>query len=272
MTLEQLIRQATKKLNTTTPRLDAQVLLQHVLGLDKTQLFLKANETVSSEDQKVFEDLIEQRAKGVPVAYLVGQQDFWSLTLKVNASVLVPRADTELVVEKALEWPKQACTMIDLGTGSGAIACALALEKPHWQVCATDLSTNALAVAKANAMTHELGVLFHRGHWLQAVQSSSMDMIVSNPPYIENNDPHLSELVHEPLEALVADHQGLSDIQQICEQAYGCLKPEGWLLVEHGFEQGEPVRDIFRKAGFVEVETFLDLAGLERVTKGVRGS
>lgn len=246
-------------------RADADILLAHVLGCSRTQLLLKPAPT--AEQRKRYEALLERRAAGEPVAYLTGEKEFWSLPLKVSADVLVPRPDTELLVEWALTLA--ARSILDIGTGSGAIALALAKELPASKIAAIDISAAALRVAQENARVLNLGsVEFLQGSYLDPVAQRRFDLIVSNPPYVAENDPHLPALRHEPLQALVSGPDGLDAIRAIAQQAPAHLEPGGWLLLEHGAEQGAAVRDILRAAGFSQVETRRDLAGLERATGG----
>jgi release factor glutamine methyltransferase len=204
------------------------------------------------------------------MAYLRGDQEFFGLQLQVDARVLVPRPDTETLVNWALEKvdPANGVRVLDLGTGSGAIALAIASQRQLSTVCATDASEDALAMARSNAQRLGLPVQFHAGSWLDAVPGHTFDVIVTNPPYIAEHDPHLAALTHEPLSALVAGADGLSDIRTIVADAPKALLPGGWLLIEHGFDQAAKVRSLLQAAGFVQVSSRTDLAAIERCSGG----
>lgn len=255
-----------------SPDLDAQLLLAHVLGVAATWLYANPQTTVTVADGARFRQLLERRAAGEPVAYLVGECGFWTLDLAVTPAVLIPRPDTETLVQAALDTlPDTAISLVDLGTGSGAIALALASERRHWRISATDASLQALECARANAERLNLArVQFHHGNWFEPLAGMRFDAIVSNPPYVADDDPHLRapELTHEPMTALVADNNGLADLAHIAAHAPRHLRPDGWLMLEHGFEQGPAVRALLLAAGFQNVETLLDLAGRARVTRG----
>ncbi len=253
--------------------LDAEILLAHAIDKNRTWLKTWPEHILSEKQLSHYQDLISRRSKGEPTAYLVGEKEFWSLTFKVTRDTLIPRPETEVLVEQALQRiPENGDFKVaDLGTGSGAIALAIASERPQATVWALDMSEPALNVAQANAENNKIdNVVFEQGSWLSNWQHGQLDMIVSNPPYVAPNDPHLADLVYEPVTALVAEDKGLSDIRQITQQATEHLKPGGYLLFEHGYDQGEAVREILRKAGFTEVETVKDYAGQDRVTLGKR--
>lgn len=253
-------------------RIDAQLLLLHALARpDAGRAWLLAHDT-DTMDAVVhgqFIALCQRRVAGEPVAYLTGRKEFYGLPLQVDARVLDPRPDTETLVDWALEViaPLPAPQVVDLGTGSGAIALALQSQRPTAQVMAVDASTDALAVARANADRLGLHVRFAQGNWLTEVHGR-FDAIVSNPPYIASADPHLAALTHEPLQALASGADGLDDIRTIVAQAPGCLAPGGWLLLEHGHDQAQAVRDLLQRAGFSTVASRRDLAGIERCTGG----
>lgn len=254
-----------------SPFLDAEVLLAHCLGHSRAWLLGNGREPVSEKVRARFDALVAKRIAGQPVAYLVGQKEFWSIQLKVSPSVLIPRPETELLVERVcVHLQSQAGPVLDLGTGSGAIALAIAGEFPQCRVTGTDSSAEALAVAKENAATHSLSNLqWVQSHWFDGLGSRDYQLIASNPPYIAPGDPHLQgEVRYEPVDALVAARCGLADLEEIITGAPSYLQPGGWLLVEHGFEQGEAVRELFAGAGFDEIETHHDLAGLPRLTEG----
>ena len=259
---------------TLTPsgRADAELLLLHALGKSRSWLFAHGDDSMPADAALMFDQAVAQRLQGVPVAYITGRQGFWSLDLEVTPDTLIPRPETELLVEAALACaPGDApWRIVDLGTGSGAIALALARERPHAHVVAVDASAAALDVARRNARIHDLGMSFVHGHWLDAVAGERFDLIVSNPPYIQAGDPHLAALSHEPSTALVAGPDGLDDIRQIVSGSPDALLPGGWLLLEHGWDQGQAVRALFAE-GWQQVETLRDLEGRERVTRARYG-
>lgn len=274
-TIAALLQWARAELNAVsdTPTLDAEILLAHVLRVGRSYLLAFAERELTAEEADVFENLIAQRKQHLPIAYLTGHREFWSLDLVVTPDTLIPRPETELLVEKILEKIRgDNKTIADLGTGSGAIALALAHEKPNWKIYATDASERALDVARLNATKLQLSnIIFQQGIWCAALPSIKFDAIVSNPPYIASDDPHLQQgsLRHEPQSALVADEQGLSDIRQIISSATQYLLPGGMLFLEHGAEQGALVRSIFSNFAYTSIESDHDLAGLERVTHAV---
>lgn len=256
-------------------RLDAQLLLLHALGKpDTDRAWLLAHDTGALTDEvaQLFERLGQRRAQGEPLAYLVGSQEFFGLKLQVDSRVLVPRPDTETLVEWALEQLAEAelpasAQVLDLGTGSGAIALALKKNRPALDVTAVDASSGALAVADANAKAHQLSVCFTQGNWFENV-SGHFHLIVSNPPYVANADEHLAALRHEPLQALTAGEDGLNDLHKIIAQAPGHLHPRGWLLLEHGHDQAPAVCNLLVQRGFTEVQSRNDLAGIARCSGG----
>ena len=253
-------------------RIDAQLLLLHALARpDAGRAWLLAHDTDALEanvhDQ--FIAMCQRRAAGEPVAYLTGHKEFYGLALQVDARVLDPRPDTETLVDWALEVlaPLPSPRVVDLGTGSGAIALALQHQRPTVEVLAVDASADALAVAQANALRLGLAVQFLHTSWLTGVDGL-FDAIVSNPPYIASADPHLAALTHEPLQALASGTDGLEDIRTIVAQAPGHLKPGGWLLLEHGYDQAEAVQALLLAQGFARVRSRNDLAGIARCTGG----
>jgi release factor glutamine methyltransferase len=255
-----------------TPKLDAEVLLCELLNCNRAALLIRAEEALSAETALRYAGLLERRRLGEPVAYLTGRREFWSLDLQVSPAVLIPRPDTELLVEWALQWLKTIATpaLADLGTGSGAIALAIAHERPDARVIATDQSAEALAQARHNARRLDLErVEFRFGDWLAPLADERFDLIASNPPYVAEGDPHLAALRYEPRRALTAGTDGLDDLRRIAAAARAHLKPGGALLLEHGAEQGSAVRAILRQLGYSAVETRRDLNDHERATLGV---
>ena len=252
-------------------RLDAQLLLANLLGCDRAWLISHDDATLTADQTSQLAQQVAQRAAGLPLAYLVGVKEFHGLTLRVTADTLVPRPETELLVDWALERLSAlpgTPRVVDLGTGSGAIALAIKHRHPAADVQAVDLSTAALAVAEANAQRLGLEVKFHQGEWWQPLVGERFALIVSNPPYIAGADPHLPALRHEPLTALTPGGDGLSALQAIIQGAPGHLQPGGWLLLEHGFDQAPPVASALRARGFVELALRHDLAGQPRASGG----
>ncbi|HWX65398.1 MAG TPA: peptide chain release factor N(5)-glutamine methyltransferase [Rhodanobacter sp.] len=256
-------------------RVDAELLLLHVLKQPRSWLFTHADDVLDMDVRTVYMKLLDRRAAGEPVAYITGQRGFWSLDLEVTPATLIPRPETELLVELALQHVAldTACRVADLGTGSGAIALAIAHERPSAQVVATDASADALAVAQRNAQRHAIGnVTFLYGDWLMPLAGQHFDLIVSNPPYIEATDPHLAQgdLRFEPASALASGADGLDDIRRIVHDARVHLHPGGWLLFEHGWNQGNASRALLHEAGYVEVFTAQDLEQRDRISGGRR--
>ncbi|MGH8316439.1 MAG: peptide chain release factor N(5)-glutamine methyltransferase [Steroidobacteraceae bacterium] len=255
-----------------TPELDAELLLAHAMGSGRVRLHSHPEEIPPAGAAGRFIDLIERRAAGEPLAYLLGRKDFWTLELNVSPAVLVPRPETELLVERALALHAgEHARVADLGTGSGAIALALASARPHWQVTATDLSAEALAVARANAVRLGLTrVQCIEGDWLSCLIGCSFDLLLSNPPYVAAGDPALEqpELRREPRLALIAAEEGLAALRTIIRTAPDRLEPGGWLLLEHGATQAAAVAGELVARGFAQVRSHRDLAGHERMTEG----
>lgn len=274
LTIREAIREASLALaNLTdgTPGLESELLLMEVTGWPRTHLRAWLEQVLSPLTLAAFRALVARRRAGEPIAYIRGRQPFWTLELRVTPDTLIPRPETELLVEIALAQPDgdKPRRVADLGTGSGAIAAALATERPHWSIIATERSAEALAVARINFQ--ELGVsncLPLQGSWLAPLGTSSLDLIVSNPPYVAAGDPHLTrgDLRFEPRSALASGHLGLDAITAIASEAKRCLCPGGLIAVEHGFDQGPVVRRLFADAGLRGPETRRDLSGQERVT------
>ena len=272
--LSQLLSAATEKLMPSdSARLDAEVLLAHTLGKQRSYLYSHPEHSVDETILARYLSLIEKRQQGMPIAYLTGQKEFWSLSLTVNDTTLIPRPETELVVEQTLKKiPASASlTIADLGTGSGAIALAIASERLHCQIIASDRKYSSSLLAKQNAEQLDLkNIDFICTDWSHAFKANSLDIIVSNPPYIAENDPHLSsgDVRFEPLHALTAGSDGLNDIKQIIKQSAAILKSEGWLILEHGYDQQAAVQKLFQENGYTDIETCHDLAGNPRVSLG----
>ncbi|UXA52140.1 peptide chain release factor N(5)-glutamine methyltransferase [Xanthomonas prunicola] len=266
---DQVLRRAAERIE----RCDAEALLLHALGRDRAWLFMHGRDAVPPSVAQAFEALVQRREAGEPVAYLTGSRGFWTLDLAVSPATLIPRADTELLVELALERldTSPGRRAADLGTGSGAIALAIASERPQSQLIATDASAAALGMARRNADRHSLpNVDFRLGNWFAPLAGEAFDLIASNPPYIAAHDPHLQQgdLRYEPGSALASGSDGLDDIRLIVADAPVHLLPGGWLLLEHGWDQGAAVRALLAAAGFDTVATYQDLEQRDRVTLG----
>ena len=265
--LDKLLAQAGDRIEAA----EARLLLAHALGKPPAWLYAHADEVADAALVQRFDALVAARAAGQPVAYLVGKRSFWTLDLAVTPATLIPRPETELLVELALaRLPVGPIARVaDLGTGSGAIALALARERPGLTVIATDASAAALAVARGNAQANALGnVEFREGSWFEPLAGERFNLIASNPPYIAEGDPHLASLQHEPDLALTSGVDGLEAIREIVVAAPSHLQPGGWLLLEHGWDQGNAVRALMQSADFVEVSTACDLEDRDRVTLG----
>jgi len=283
---QELLAEATQRLTTTSEsaRADAEILLAHCLQKSRTYLYTWSDKAVDSSSEAIFRQLLAERLRGVPIAHLTGQRDFWTLTLKVTPDTLIPRPETELLVETTLSLlpsplegeglgvrGKQRVSALDLGTGTGAIALSLAHERPDAQFTACDFSTAALAVATENAHNNAIhNVQFIRSNWFSALPPQRFDVIVSNPPYIETHDPHLTQgdVRFEPLSALTSGQDGLDDIRHIITTAPHWLVTGGWLLLEHGYNQGQAVTTLLHNAGFQQVRCLPDLGGNDRVSLG----
>jgi len=255
-----------------SPRLDAELLLATILGLSRAALIARGEEPVDSNAERAYAELIARRAGGVPVAYLTGSREFWSLPLKVSPAVLVPRPETELLVEHALALlPRdEVCSVLDLGTGSGAIALSLAHERPRWSVTGVDVSAAALEIAARNAKDLALArVQWRLGHWFDPLPDERFHLIVANPPYIAAADPALKALGAEPAAALIAGPTGLEALRAIIAQAPRHLYARGWLALEHGIAQAQDVAQELQQHGFDSIRTYSAFSGRPRVTLGV---
>ena len=247
--------------------------MEHVTGFSHADSITKVDTILTDAQYSLFTELVDMRQSGAPVAYIVGKREFWSMDFLVTPDTLIPRPDTETIVEQALKHipDEESVTIADLGTGSGAIALAIAYERPNARVIASDASSLAIEVARVNEERLGLGnVELRTGHWLKALEGAICDVIVSNPPYVPANDPHLEEgdVRYEPVSALISGEDGLDAIREIIKESLTHLKPGGWLLLEHGYDQGESVRELMSSAGYSEVTTIDDLSGTERVTTG----
>ena len=268
MKIKTLLNQMQQQLQplSASPCLDAQLLLMKVLHVSRAHLYAYDDQVVTGEQQQQIEVLLQQRCAGMPMAYLLGAQEFYSLDLKVNSHVLIPRPETECLLDWVLDqtWP-DTMRAIDLGTGSGAIAIALAKAKPQWQLIATDQSEQALAVARHNAEQHQLrNLAFFKSDWFHSIEAQPFNLVISNPPYIQANDAHLRDLQFEPQSALVAADEGMADLVKIIKQATSYLVDGGWIVVEHGYDQADRVCQCAEKAGYQAVVSNPDLSGVPR--------
>lgn len=270
--IDQLLAQAAQ-IDSATAQLDAELLLAFVLEKPRSYLYTWPEKIVTVAQATTFMALLERRLRGEPVAYLLGRQGFWTLDLQVAEHTLIPRADTELLVEAALQLAdaRSILNVLDLGTGTGALALALASERSDWTVTGVDRIESAVALAQSNQRQLQLAnVTFLRSHWFSALAGQRYDLILSNPPYIAANDPHLQQgdVRFEPLSALVSGPDGLDDLRLIIAQAPSYLQASGWLLLEHGYDQASAVRELLAQAGFVDISSQRDLAGHERISLG----
>ncbi len=277
MSLSQYLTHAATELAPLSPsaRADVEALAMHVCGLDRAGLVTRGPDTLNPEQLRQLDALVRRRATGEPIAYLTGRREFWSLDLKVTPQTLIPRPETELLVELALARIPAQCAwdIADLGTGSGAVALALARERPACRLVATDVSPAALTVARDNARSHGIGhVTFREGHWLAALAGERFDLLVSNPPYIRDSDPHLDagDVRFEPGIALRAGPDGLAAVREIAAGAQDHLKPGAWLLLEHGYDQAQAVREILDQDGYRDCASYRDFAGHARIVAGRR--
>lgn len=282
MQISHLIKSAHLQLKTIsdTPRLDAEVLLAHSLHKNRTYLATWPEKTLTAKQINEFNALVTRREQGEPIAHITGNREFWSLNLHISKDTLIPRPETELMVEEILaRYPQTAgINLLDLGTGSGAIALAIASERPDWNIIATDQSQAALNIARENAQQLELKqVQFFCGSWFEAIENrldkpQAFDIIASNPPYIPRHDPHLSQgdVRFEPMSALASGDDGLDDIRLIAQQAMPHLKNSGMLIIEHGFDQKAEMNTIFNDLHYKNIEQISDLAKLPRLCIGIK--
>ncbi|WP_232787361.1 peptide chain release factor N(5)-glutamine methyltransferase [Spongiibacter nanhainus] len=273
LTIAEALRSHTALTESDSAQLDTALLLCHCLQQPRSYLYTWPEKTLSETQGEQFRALMERRQRGEPVAYLLGYREFWSLSLQVSADTLIPRPDTECVVEQALLLvdAEPAHRVLDLGTGTGAIALALASERPHWRVTGSDVKPAAVALAQANAQQLAIAnVAFLQANWFDGLTAQRFALIVSNPPYIAADDPHLGQgdLRFEPSSALVAQQNGLADLQHIIDTAPDYLLPGGWLLLEHGFEQGSAVRELLTQRGYLAVASGDDYGGNQRMSWG----
>jgi release factor glutamine methyltransferase len=274
MTIADLVEQGARTLtaHSDSPRLDAELLLAQVLKMPRARLIARHEAAVSEDAEQTYGRLLQRRASGEPVAYLLGKREFWSLDLKVTPAVLVPRPETEILVERALALMDTHSPghVLDLGTGSGAIALALARERPSWRITAVDVSKDALAVASDNGHTLNCRKVDWRlGSWFDAVPGMRFEVIISNPPYVAAADPALAHLNAEPALALSSGPTGLEALEVIIARASGYLSASGALLLEHGRDQGAAVVKLLQRHGFTDIRTHMDFSGNPRVTRGI---
>lgn len=276
MRIDAAIKVGTDQLceTSTSARLDTEILLAHCLGKQRSYLYTWPDKTLTSQQRETFEAALSKRATLYPIAYITGYQEFWSLKLKVTPDVLIPRADTELLVETALDkiqhlpQPK----ILELGTGSGAIALALATERPDSQIIATDFSAAALKISEANRQAINIeNVRFIESNWFANIPLERFDLVVSNPPYIDPDDEHLKQGIrHEPIQALTSINKGLADLEHIICNAPNFLKDQAWLILEHGHDQGELVSSRLKKTAYQQISCLSDLSGNERINLGLK--
>jgi len=273
MNIQQALGQASQNLSASSPSamLDAQVLLSFVLQCNTAHLAAWPEKELSKEQQSDYPQLIQQRQQGLPVAHLTGQREFWSLHFFVNNSTLIPRPETETLIEYMLTKfdHRKNLKLLDMGTGTGAIAIAIAKEKPDWQIVASDVSNEALKLASKNGEHHQASnITFVQSDWFENITATDFDIIVSNPPYIASDDPHLQQgdVRFEPLSALTSGQEGLDDIKHVCAHTAEHLNNNAWLIVEHGYNQAQQVTDCFTENRFTEIEQQQDLSGHTRMT------
>lgn len=273
MNIEQAIDYAQSEISQEDSLVDAKYLLSHLLNRNFTWLKTWQDNELTNNEEEGFKQLVARRKNGEPIAYITSEKDFWSLTLEANPSTLIPRPETELLVEKALNFlsDKSKANVLDLGTGTGAIALAIASERKNDSITACDFVEDAVFLAKINAEKNEIAnVNIIQSNWYSNINQTNFDLIVSNPPYVEEDDPHLQQgdLRFEPKSALVSSNNGLADIKIIIEQSKQHLNKGGALMIEHGYQQATEIQKIFLQYDYQEIATFQDLAGLDRITIG----
>ncbi|OCA52326.1 peptide chain release factor N(5)-glutamine methyltransferase [Photorhabdus namnaonensis] len=273
MDYQSWLKQAAIQLSASdSPKRDAEILLGFVTRHARTYLLAFGETQLASAQFSQLEALLARRVKGEPIAYITGEREFWSLPLNVSPATLIPRPDTECLVEKALErLSSTPCRILDLGTGTGAIALAIASERPDCRITGVDINPDAVMLAQGNAEKLKIqNVDFWVSDWFSSLNNQQFGMIVSNPPYIDETDPHLSQgdVRFEPDSALIAAKQGIADLNTIIDLSRHFLSPGGWLLLEHGWKQGNVVRSLFSESGYQQVATFQDYGGNERITLG----
>ncbi|MBE1301629.1 MAG: peptide chain release factor N(5)-glutamine methyltransferase [Alteromonadaceae bacterium] len=252
-----------------SPKLDCKVLLCHILDVSTTYLHTWPDKEITAKQLAQFEHCVARRKSGEPIAYITGERDFWSLTLKTNPSTLIPRPETELLVEQAIALPIENARCLDLGTGTGAIALAIASEKPSWRLVAVDRVAEAVSLAKQNAALNNIkNIELLVSNWFEVIPVQKFDIIVSNPPYVESNSPYLKkgDLRFEPISALASGADGLEDIEKIIDDSVSYLNTDGWLMLEHGWQQAEAIQQYLREQKFTNVSTVKDLNELDRIT------
>jgi len=273
--IKSALRKASLRLakSSPSPQLDAEILLLHIIQKNRAFLYAHSEEILETHNIQAFEYLVLKRLEGIPIAYLTNEREFWSLPLYVTSDTLIPRPETELLVELVLSYlgERPACSVLELGTGTGAISVALATEKPQWNILAVDLSKQALLVAQENVKRHHVeNITLLESNWFQAIPKQTFDLIISNPPYLAEQDPHQHEgdLRFEPKQALISGEEGLDDLKHIIQQSRQYLISGGLLLVEHGYNQGQAVTDAFLHEDYHEVKCLQDTAGHDRVSIG----
>lgn len=273
MTYLDWLKQATIYLKgSESPKRDAEILLSFITQKSRTFLMAFSETMLNEHELNQLQECLEKRQSGMPISYITGQKEFWSLPFNVNDSTLIPRPDTEKLVELALEHlPNEPCDVLDLGTGTGAIAVALATERPDCFFTAVDINKNAILLANKNADAIRVkNIQFLTGNWFKPIRNRKFTMVISNPPYIDVNDPHLyqGDVRFEPKRALISEDNGLADIKHIIEKGGRHLRQYGWLLIEHGWQQGNDVQTLFKQQGYQLVNTYTDYNGNDRVTLG----
>ncbi len=273
--IKSALRKASTRLAESSPtaQLDAELLLLHLIKKNRAFLYAHSEQILEPNVYLAFKMLILKRLEGIPIAYLINQREFWSLPLYVTSDTLIPRPETELLIELTLSFlgERSICSVLELGTGTGAISLALATEKPQWRILASDLSQPALLIAQKNAELHQVqNITFAQSNWFETLPKQRFDLIISNPPYLAEHDPHQYEgdLRFEPKQALLSGTDGLTDLKHIIQASNDYLKPGGLLLLEHGYNQGKAVNHFFLREHYHDVQCWQDAAGLDRVSMG----